>query len=115
MRDVRNDFTRGYCAYSIVVFEVRLGMDAVLVAAGTALIGVRHLLESDLELMFVKSCSMAVLTSLPLNDDRCWPVWFPGLGRTFTAVVRSDFQQEISSQPACRLEGFFRSLYCVDY
>ena len=51
--DVMNDSTRGRYAYSKVVFEARLEMDAVLVAVGTALIVVQHLVESDLELMSV--------------------------------------------------------------
>ena len=38
---VMNDSTRGHCAYSIVVFEARLEMDAVLVAEGTTLIVVQ--------------------------------------------------------------------------
>ena len=50
---VMNDSTRGHCAYSIVVFEARLEMDAVLVAVGTALIVVHHRVESDLALMSV--------------------------------------------------------------
>lgn len=52
---VMNDSTRGHCAYSKVVFEARLEMDAVLVAVGTALIvvQVQHLVESDLGLMSV--------------------------------------------------------------
>ena len=107
---VRNDFTHGRCAYSIVVFMVRLELGAVLVAVGTTLIGVKHLLESDLELRFVKAWSLAVLGSLPPNDDRCCPVCFPGPGRTFTAVVRSDYRQESLSRLACRLDGSFRPL-----
>ena len=111
---VMNDSTRGHCAYSIVVFEARLEKDAVLVAVGTALIVVHHLLESDLALMSVITLTWAVLGSLSPNDGRCCLVCSTGLGRTFAVVVRSYYRRDSLTRLACRLGGFFRPLYYVD-
>lgn len=110
-----NDFTRGRCAYSIVVFVSRLKMDAALVAVGITLIDVRVLIESDLELTFEITWTSAVLESLVLpNDDRCCLVWGAALGRTYSAVVTVHCRQGSPSRLACRLDGSCRSLNCVD-
>ena len=105
-----NDFARGHCECSTVVFVTRLGMDAVLV--GTVLIDGSCQVESGLRIEMKLTWAVQGSLGLSPKGDLYFPVFDSSRGRTLVVVSRSNCCQESLSRLTCRSRGSCRSLFC---